>query len=567
MKIVFVNFALAFALLSFAFVPAFAQPAPLQNFDAYAEKLLKDWEIPGVAIAVVKDDKIVFAKGYGVREIGKPEKIDERTIFGVASNSKAFTAAALAMLVDEGKLNWDDKVTKHLPEFELFDPYVTREITVRDLLTHRSGLPAYGGDILWWGGDYSRDEIIRRVRFVQPKYGFRATYAYQNIPFITAGKIVEKVSGVSWENFVKARIFAPLAMNESTTSIRDIKTANKVTPHFRDIEANKVIPIAWRNLDAGAPAAGINSNVLEMANWLRLQIGAGKAGGKQLISERRTREMHTPQQLIPFQSPKDQPKLKANFRAYGLGWNIREYAGFKMITHGGWTDGQLTQTAFLPEKNLGVVVLSNIHNRDANLAFINRIFDAYLDENSGAADQIKVKIADLKAKRASLLVKYSADWVEVKETEAAIGSLEKSLETLDQDSHFDWSSYYFKQAQAAETAEIAATRRKESERIKDARPILPLSDYAGTYANELYGKISFAEENGKLVVRLSHSPTFVGDLEPWQFNTFRVIWRDPVAEKTFLTFTINEAGKAASVKMALDDFIDDAEYEYSRIGN
>ncbi|MEP6924579.1 MAG: serine hydrolase [Pyrinomonadaceae bacterium] len=514
MKNFFAQLAFACLLTLFVFVYIQAQPAPLRDFDAYAEKTLKDWEIPGVAIAVVIDDKIVFAKGYGVKELGKPDKIDEHTIFGVASNSKAFTAAALAMLVDEGKLSWDDKVTKYLPEFELSDPYVTREITIRDLLTHRSGLPAYGGDILWWGGDYSRDEIIRRVRFVKPQSSFRSRYAYQNIPFITAGKIVEQVSGKTWEQFVRERIFAPLGMNETTTSITEIKTTNKTTPHFRDIESGKVIPIAWRNLDAGAPAAGINSNVLDMAKWLRLQINEGKFIGKQLISEKQMREMHSPQMLIPFSNPADQPKLKSNFRAYGFGWNLREYAGYKMVTHGGWTDGQLTQTAFLPEKKLGVVVLSNIHNRDANLVFINRVFDAFL-----------------------------------------------GLEPT------NWNAYYLKQVQNAEKSEVEAIRKKETERNMKAKQPLPLSAYAGTYQNDLYGKISFTEENGKLVVRLSHSPTFVGDLEPWQFNTFRVVWRDPVAEKTFLTFVVGENGKVSSVKMAMASFIDDGEYDYKRMEN
>lgn len=305
-------------LCVFVLVP-FAQEAPLAGFDAYVEKALADWEIPGVAVAVVKDDKLVFARGYGVKEIGKPDKIDEKTIFGVASNSKAFTAAAIALLVDEGKLNWDDKVTKHLPEFELFDPFVTREITIRDLLTHRNGLPAYGGDILWWGGDYGRDEIIRRARFVQPASSFRSRFAYQNIPFITAGKIVERVSGKTWEEFVKERFFAALGMKETTMSIRSFNSkTNKITPHFRDFETGKVIPVAWRNLDNGAPAAGINSNVVEMAEWVRLQLNAGKFGDKQIISERSVQQMHAPQIVLPFSNPKDQPNLKTNFRASTL---------------------------------------------------------------------------------------------------------------------------------------------------------------------------------------------------------------------------------------------------------
>lgn len=515
MKQFLTRFAAAFLLLLVGFIFAGAQTAPLEGFDAYVEKALKDWEVPGVAIAVVKDDKIVLAKGYGVKEIGKPEKIDERTIFGVASNSKAFTAAAIAMLVDEGKLNWDGKVTKYLPEYQLFDPWVTREITIRDLLSHRSGLPAYGGDILWWGGDYSRDEIIRRVRFVRPQTSFRSRFAYQNIPFITAGKIVERVSGKTWEEFIKERFFAPLGMKDSTVSIKDFTAStNKTTPHFRDVETGKTISVKWRNLDAGAPAAGINSNVVDMAQWVRLQLNGGKFEGKQLIGVRQIQQMQSPQMLLPFSNPADQPKqLNTNFSAYGLGWFLKEYAGYKMVSHGGSTDGMLTQVAFLPELKLGVVVLTNIHNRSFYTPIVNRVFDAFIGK-----EQI------------------------------------------------DWSAYYLKKTEDGEKQEMATFQTKLAERVKDSQ-ILPLAAYAGTYENELYGKISFADENGKLVVRLSHSPTFIGDLEHWHFNTFRVVWRDPIAEKTFLTFTVGDDGKAESVKMAMTSFIDDAEYEYKRTDN
>lgn len=512
MKIILFRFSAVLFVLFCALAPVRAQTAPLAGFDLYVEKALRDWQVPGAAVAVVKDDRVVFAKGYGVKEIGKSEKIDEKTIFGVASNTKAFTAAALQILADEGKLNLDDKVIKYLPEFQLYDPWVTREITIRDLLTHRSGLPAYGGDILWWGGDYSRDEIIHRVRFVQPQTSFRSRYSYQNIPFITAGRIVEKVTGKSWDEFIKERFFKSLGMKDSTTSVKDLAgVTNKTTPHFFDAETGALIPIRWRNLDNGAPAAAINSNVLDMANWIRLNLNGGKFGEKQIVSEARINAMQTPQTILPFSNPKDQPRLKTNFAAYGLGWFLREYAGEKVVSHGGSTDGMLTQVAMLPDKKIGVVVLTNIHNRSFYTPIINRVFDAFL-----------------------------------------------GLEPV------DWSAYYLKLAKDAEKRELDEFRKKEADRAKDAKLILPLAAYAGTYENELYGKINFVKENGKLVVRMSHSPTYIGDLTHWQFHTFRVIWRDPVAEKTFLTFTIDQNGKPDSVKMAMASFIDDAEYEYRR---
>ncbi|HEX8735074.1 MAG TPA: serine hydrolase [Pyrinomonadaceae bacterium] len=435
--------------------------------------------------------------------------IDEHTLFAVASNSKAFTATALAMLADEGKINWDDKVTKHLPDFRLADDYVTREITIRDLLSHRSGLPAYGGDILWWGGDYGRDDIVRRVRFVKPAYSFRSTYAYQNIPFIIAGQIIEKVSGKTWDEFVKTRILQPLAMSETTTSIRDFAPdANKTMPHFRDLETGKTFAIRWRNLDNGAAAAGINSNVLDMANWLRLQLNEGEFEGRRLVSPKNIREIQSPQTIIPFTNQSPEPKLKTNFRAYGLGWSLREYAGYKMVTHGGWADGQLSTTAMIPEKRVGVVVLTNVHHQNVSTPLAYRALDI------------------------------------------ALGLSET-----------DWNAYFFKFIKDAENDFIAGEKKLEADRIKNTKPGLALKDYAGNYENELYGRITFTEENGSLVVRLSHSPTYIGDLRHWENDKFRVVWRDPVAEKTFLTFTVKN-GRVEAVKMAMAGFIDDAEYEY-----
>ncbi len=380
---------IVFLLLSFLVlnVPlARAQAADWRAFDAFANKVLADWEVPGAAIAIVRDDRVIYAKGYGVREISTPSaasrnlnSVDERTIFGVASNSKAFTSTALAMLVDEGKVSWDDKVIKHLPDFKLADDYATREITIRDLLSHRSGLPAYGGDILWWGGDYGRSDIVHRVRFVKPAYSFRSTYAYQNIPFIIAGQIIEKVSGKTWDEFVKTRILQPLKMNETTTSIRDFPpNANKTTPHFRNLESGRTFPIAWRNLDNGAAAAGLNSNVLDMANWLRLQLNEGEFEGKRLVSQKNIREIQSPQTIIPFASQPPEPKLKSHFRAYGLGWTLREYAGYKMVTHSGWTDGQLSVTKMIPEKRVGVVVLTNVHHQNAYAPLAYRALDIAL---------------------------------------------------------------------------------------------------------------------------------------------------------------------------------------------
>ncbi|HEU0252659.1 MAG TPA: serine hydrolase domain-containing protein, partial [Pyrinomonadaceae bacterium] len=249
-----------------------AQQAPGAEFDAYVNKAIKDWGVPGVAIAIVKDDRIVMAKGYGVRELNRPEPVDEKTLFAIGSSSKAFTAMSLAMLVDQGKLKWDDPATKYLPGFQLFDPYSTRELTVMDLVTHRSGLTR--GDLLWYASDHDRKEVLRRVRFLKPSWSLRARFGYQNIMFLAAGEVIPSVTGKSWDDFLRERIFNPLGMTSTSTSIKAFAGATNIaTPHGK-IE-DKVQAIAWRNIDNIAPAGSINSNVQDMAQWVRLNLGGG----------------------------------------------------------------------------------------------------------------------------------------------------------------------------------------------------------------------------------------------------------------------------------------------------
>ncbi len=294
-----------------------AQEAPLGGFDDYVNKALRDWEVPGVAIAVVKDDRIVLAKGYGVRKLGDPALANERTLFAIGSSSKAFTAASVAMLADEGKLKWDDAATKHLPGFEVYDPYVTRELSVRDLLSHRSGLER--GDLLWYGTEYDRDEILRRARYLKPTWSLRSTFGYQNLMYLAAGQVIARVSGKSWDEFVRQRIFTPLGMTASGTSIRDLKEADNVATPHGEIE-DKVEVIPWRNIDNIAPAGSINSNVVDMAQWVRLQLGQGAYQNQRLISSGAVKEMHTSQTVMRAEPPYSLWYPEAHFLNYGLGW-------------------------------------------------------------------------------------------------------------------------------------------------------------------------------------------------------------------------------------------------------
>src|SRR5687767_572211 len=292
------------------------QVAPEPGFDEYVANAMKEWEVPGLAIAIVKDDRIVFAKGYGVRELGGTAAVDDHTLFAIGSSSKAFTAAALAMLVDEGKIKWDDPVTKYLPGFQLFDPYTTRELTVRDLLTHRSGLER--GDLLWYASAYDRDEVLRRVRHLKPSWSLRSRFGYQNIMYLAAGQILPSLTGKSWDDFVRGRIFTPLGMTSSSTSIKALADSDNVaTPHSKFDD--KVGPVAWRNIDNIGPAGSINSNVLDMAQWVRLQLGGGEYQGKRLISAAAVKEMHSPQSIIPLTTMYEKLYPEAHFLTYGLG--------------------------------------------------------------------------------------------------------------------------------------------------------------------------------------------------------------------------------------------------------
>jgi CubicO group peptidase (beta-lactamase class C family) len=471
--------------------PALAQEAPLMEFDEYVNKALKEWGVPGVAIAVVKNDKVVLARGYGVRKLGDPTPVDEKTLFAIGSSSKAFTAAAIAMLVDEGKLKWDDPVTKYLPGFQLYDPYATREMTVRDLLCHRSGLDR--GDFIWYATPYDRDEIWRRIRYVKPSSSFRSKFGYQNIMYLTAGQVVARISGKSWDDFIRERILNPLGMTSSNTTIRAFSGQNNVaTPHAKVDEKVQTIP--WRNIDNIAPAGSINSNVVDMAQWVRLQLAEGSYKGTQLISSGGVKEMQDSQTIIPADPQWSLFMPDTHFRTYGLGWMLHDYRGRKVVQHGGAIDGMSAMVGMIPEEKLGVVILSNLQGQLVPTALMFRIFDAYL----GAPSK-------------------------------------------------DWSTEMSRDMKKLEEQGKAAEKKREESRAKGTQPSLALDKYAGTYNDEAFGDAKVMFENGKLVLR---TPGFVADLEHWHYDTFRATFREAaIGSKTLATFTLNSDGKTDALNV------------------
>lgn len=488
------NLLLIFLLLP-AFLHAQTLDEKLKEIDDYANTVMTTWKGPGMAIAVVKDDKLVFQKGYGTRELGKNAPVDQNTVFAIASNSKAFTTAAIAILVDEKKLAWDDKVAKYLPDFQMYDPWVTSELTVRDLVTHRVGLDTFSGDLLWYETTYSADEILRRTRHLKPVSSFRTRYGYQNLMFIAAGKVVERVSGKSWCTFVTERILTPLAMSRTTCSVNDLPD-NAAWPHNESGGAPRRLQRG--NVDGSSSAAALNSSVADLSKWVRTQLGKGKFEGKQIFSEQQSWQMHQQwlaRQVGPSSVPGIQPQ---HFRGVGLGWFVYDYHGRKIVDHSGGLDGMLSYTVLIPEENAGFVVLTN--NESPSFAVMMS------------------KIRDV-----------------------LVGAPKR-----------DYNDDAIKRIADQKTADADAAKKADAARVANTKPTLALSNYAGTYSDKMYGDVTIAEESGKLVMRFLPSPNFVADLEHWHYDTFVIRWRPSVAynfPRGFATFTIDKDGKTDVLKV------------------
>ena len=487
------------ALVLFVFTQLAVSQASLDQklaaVDAYANKVMDTWGGPGMAITIVKDDKVVLAKGYGVRELGKPDKVDENTLFAIASNTKAFTAASLAILVDEGKVRWDDRVTKFLPDFRLYDPWVSSQMTIRDLLSHRSGLDTFSGDLLWYDTTYTTDEIIRRARYLKPVSDFRTKYGYQNLMFITAGRVIEKTSGMKWADFVRSRILDPLGMTRTTTSVRDMKE-NFAMPHNESGGKLRALPVGF--LDEAIGAVRLNASVADLAKWVRLQLGRGTFEGKKIWSSERSNDMWQPNIMLPISEAGQKANPTRHFRGYGMGWFLEDYRGRKIMNHSGGLDGMLSYTVLCPEENFGFVVLTNNESPSYQI-MTNKVRDIMLDAPDVDYNQI------------------------AKDTVAA--------------------------NKAAQTEE---DRKVDAARLPGTKPSLPLAGYAGTYTAQMYGDVTVTEENGHLVMRLGPAPNFVADLEHWQLDTFQIHWRPTVHynfPRGFVTFTIDKNAKTDQLKI------------------
>ena len=461
------------------------------QLDAYVAQTMKEWKVPGVALAIVKDDSVVYAKGYGTRTVGMQEPVDPSTIFAIGSSSKAFTAALIAMAVDEGKMKWDEKVSAYLPDFRLYDTYASNELTIRDALSHRSGLAR--GDFAWYAAGFGRAEMLRRVRYLKPSWGFRSQFGYQNIMFLASGEAVAAAEQRSWDDLVRTKIFAPLGMTSSTTTVRDLTgKSNVATPHME--RNDTVVAISYKNIDNIAPAGSINSNVRDMAQWLRLQLGHGKYGKLQLMSTGSHDEMWMPNTHIRLEGP------TASFLApgghlssYGMGWFLQDFNGRLAVHHGGNIDGMSAMVAMLPEERLGVVILTNQNGSPAPEAIFPYVFDLYT-----------------------------------------------------RPSPRNWNAEYHKMIDPLLKAGKEAQAAAEKARVADTRPSLALAKFAGTYNDSLYGNIVIAENNGALRLTLG---AFSGTMEHWNYDTFRAVMNNPSIGKPKVTFVVGAEGTPTEMRV------------------
>ena len=473
---------------------------------------MKTFEVPGLALAIVKDGRVALAKGYGVKKLGDPAPVDGRTLFGIASNTKVFTATALGLLVEEGKLAWDAPVVDYLPWFMMADPYVTRELTIRDLLVHRSGLGLGAGDLLWWPeSTYDRREIARRLRFIKPAASFRGAYAYDNVLYLVAGEVIQAVTGKTWEDFVLERILNKVGMTES--NVRHSAAAeggNVATPHAWI--GGVVRPIAPFTSDNTNPAGGINSGAEDMAKWMLVRLNRGKlADGTALYSERTARELETPVTIRPNPAPPAElAGLKSNFSAYALGLGIRDYRGERVITHTGGLPGYVSIVTLLPERGLGVAVLTNHESEEAFAALTWLVIDHDLG------------------------------------TPAT-----------------DWTAAYQK-LRARGLAEMEEGLKKSvAARDTSSRPSLPLAKYAGVYTDAWYGDVAIEEAGGRLTMRFTKTPSLIGDLEHWQYDTFVVRWRNrEIRADAYVSFSLRPDGSIERVLMRAESPATDFSYDF-----
>ncbi len=496
-------FFISFSLL----IPPVAAQTPsfvTDSLDSYIVKGMKQWQIPGLAIAIVKDGKIIVSKGYGVREFGKEDKVDENTLFIIASNSKLFTGTSMAKLDFEKKLSLNDKVTQYIPWFRLYDSNATQLVNIKDMLCHRLGTKTFQGDFTFWDSNLPKDSIVWKMRYLKPPGVFRQDYGYCNSGFLVAGQVLEKVAGQTWESYVQENILTPLGMTNTYMNTAGIAQRNNVAQPHNNLYS-PITKIPFDNVDNLGPATSMVSNVKDMSRWLLLQLDSGRYEGKQILPWpvlQKTRDVNI------ITGSRKSSAFPTHFRGYGLGVFTTDYSGRQVYWHTGGAFGHVTNVCFVPEEKLGITILTSNDNQNFFEALRYQLLDAYLG------------------------VAYTDR------------------------SEFQWG--FFEQGKKETDTGLAALKARVE---KKNQPATKLSDYTGGYYNTVYGKISITKSGNMLICRFQHHPDLIGYMEYMDNNEFRITYSNIGYGIYPVKFTLKD-GKIASVEIKSNDFVESDAYVF-----
>jgi CubicO group peptidase (beta-lactamase class C family) len=480
-----------------------------RSIDTYITEAMSRWNISGMSVAIIKDGKIFFVKGYGLRELGKPDSVDENTVFSIASNTKAFTGTAIAILESEGKLSLDDNITKYFPWFELYDTISTKLVNVKDVLSHRIGLGTFHGDFITWGTNFTREELMHKIRYVVPEYGFRNGYGYCNSGFLIAGEIIHSVTNTSWDDYIKNKFFLPLKMNRTVTSFSGLQTlGNLASPHTYNYDY-EMIPIPWRNVDNLGPAGSICSSAKDMANWILMWLNNGVFQGDTILNKKILRKVLTPGNII--QTPVNSESLsKRHFSAYGLGWFLQDYKGKLLVTHTGGYDGMVSRTAFMPDENLGIVILTNNDRNNVYTSLAYQVFDYFLNTTT-----------------------------------------------------FNWDSLIYSRSKQGEEQNKNYWKDIESQSLPDLLNTFKTDLLFGNYNNIAAGDAEIKNSGGEMILTLNCRPGLKGVLNFWHQDTLICTWSEVMLGKSFVP-VFSAGGDVLSFKVKVSDDIDPLYYEFRK---
>lgn len=478
------------------------------SLDQYINRALTNWRIPGAAVCIVKDGKVVMMKGYGIKELGLNNKVDDNTLFMIGSNTKAFTATALAMLQERKQLSLNDKVTKYLPEFKLNDQYAGQEAVIRDLLCHRIGFRTFQGDFTFYNTDLTREQIIEKMSHVKAAYPFRTKWGYTNSAFLTAGQIIPKVTGRPWEIYLKENIFAPLGMTNTLALTEDMpKSLNRTVPHT--LVNGQLTAIPYCQIDGLAPAGAISSSVNDMSKWVLALLNDGKVGARQVIPAAAIQETRQAQDVVGSVTHLNG---ETNYELYGLGWFLQDYENRRLVMHDGGVNGYLSSVTLVPKEHLGIVILTNTDENEFFEALRWEIMDAYF----------KLPFRDYSGKYLSL----------------------------------------FKEQQKRQ--QLADKKLRDTVALNRPPLLLP-GQYTGKYTNDLYGSMTVTQGmNNDLEMRFEHHPKMFARLQPLGGNRFYVTFSDPAYGKAIFPFTV-ENGKVTGVRVKVADFVEYDPYDFKKV--